>query len=30
MVEVFAVRILDALADGPPAIRTHNGIQLLA
>lgn len=30
MVEVFAVRILDALTDNhSPAIRTHDGIQLL-
>lgn len=29
MSEAYAIRILDALSDGPPAIRTHDGRVLL-
>jgi ADP-ribose pyrophosphatase YjhB (NUDIX family) len=28
MDEAFAIRLLDALDDGPPAIRNHNGLTL--
>ncbi len=30
MDEAYAVRMLDALADGPPAVRTHDGFTLLS
>jgi 8-oxo-dGTP diphosphatase len=29
MPEIFAQRVLDALADGPPALRTHDGVHIL-
>lgn len=28
MEEAYAVRMLDALTDGPPAIRSHDGIRV--
>jgi 8-oxo-dGTP diphosphatase len=28
MPEIFAQRVLDALADGPPAVRTHDGLHI--
>lgn len=30
MTEAYAVRLLDALADGPPAVRSHDGVRLCA
>lgn len=30
MDEAYAVRMLDALADGPPAVRSHDGFTLLS
>jgi 8-oxo-dGTP diphosphatase len=29
MDEAYAVRLLDAVADGPPAVRAHDGVSLL-
>ncbi len=29
MPEIFAQRVLDALRDGPPALRTHDGVHIL-
>jgi len=29
MPEIFAQRVLDALAEGPPAVRTHDGVHIV-
>jgi hypothetical protein len=30
MEEAYAVRLLDAITDGPPAIRSHDGHHVIA